>query len=263
MATVTLHDKTKLLLGLISGEKAQTGPFFVTVYITRRCNLRCLNCRFHSSHIPSPGGQSVNDLSLELFKRLCHELKSLRAREMWLTGEGEPFLHPHLFDFITLAKQAGLHVGLFTNDTLLDEDRIRSLIDSRLDVLIVSLWANSPEAYEQNYPGSDPGNFFRVREGMKLLASLKGKLKSDTPSEIMHQPINRHNFQSLGEAANLALSTGCNNISFSPLKNPGGRLASDALSSEEKMGLPHFDPDEKEVEDIFPQRLHRPDPKTV
>jgi MoaA/NifB/PqqE/SkfB family radical SAM enzyme len=232
-----LYEKIKLLRGLLTGEIAYVGPFYVTVDVTRRCNLRCPGCRYHSTTITnflSPGDQEVLDFSFELFKRLCDELKSMGASELILIGEGEPFLHPRLFDLVSVVKGMGFHVTLLTNGTLLDETRIQSLVESRLDILRVSLWASTPEEYERSYPGSSPGNFRRIVDGLQRLAHMKAERKSKFPTVVLHQPINRYNSQNIGEMVDLAHTTGCDTLSFSPLKTWRGQLASFALSPDEE-----------------------------
>ena len=84
------------------------------------------------------------------------------TKNLILTGEGEPFLHPRMFDLISVAKRSGFNIILFTNGTLLNESSIQSLLVSRLDVLKVSLWARSPEEYSKNYPGAKSDNFARL-----------------------------------------------------------------------------------------------------
>jgi MoaA/NifB/PqqE/SkfB family radical SAM enzyme len=123
-ATVTLSEKIRLLRGLISGESAWTGPFFVAVRLTQRCNLHCAGCPFHSPGITPPARKApLEDFPLALFKNLCSELKIMGTHSLWLTGDGEPLLHPQVFEFIRVAKAAGLTVKLITNGVLLDEAR--------------------------------------------------------------------------------------------------------------------------------------------
>lgn len=235
----TLYQKIKLLQGLITGEVAYTGPFHIMVDVTRRCNLRCLGCRYHSSEVyrPSPGDQSVLDISFDMLKKLFEELRTMSTRTLFLLGEGEPFLHSRIFDIIAVAKEAGFYVTIITNGTLLDRDRIKSLLDSRLDVLHVSLWASSPKEYEQQYPGTDPNNFKRVVNGLKLLKSLKAEQQSDFPSVTLHHPINRRNFQKIDAMVDLALITGCDTISFSPFLSTQGTLSSYSLSLDQERSL--------------------------
>jgi MoaA/NifB/PqqE/SkfB family radical SAM enzyme len=94
----TLLAKAKLLRSLLTGDEAATGPFYVTVDVTRRCNLRCIGCASHSPYVarPTPGGQTAADLSFDLFKSLCDELRALGTPELIFSGEGEPLLHARL-----------------------------------------------------------------------------------------------------------------------------------------------------------------------
>ena len=133
----TFLQKARLLKGFLTGEIAYAGPFFVTIDVTRRCNLQCLGCRFHSPEatMPSVGDQSVQDISFDLVEKLCRELGTMDTEKLILIGEGEPLLHPRLFDIISAAKKAGFHVTLVSNGTLLTKDKIESLIDLRLESL--------------------------------------------------------------------------------------------------------------------------------
>jgi radical SAM protein with 4Fe4S-binding SPASM domain len=232
----TFYQKIKLLRGLIKGDIAYAGPFYVTVDITRRCNLQCIGCRFHSpiSKKSQFEDDPVMDIPFDLFKKLCDGLKRMGTNSILLTGEGEPLLHSRIFDMISAAKGAGLHVILFTNGTLLDETRIKSLIESRPDTLRVSLWASSPEEYEKNCPGSDPATFIKIIKGLKLLTRLKAEQKSKVPSVILHHPINRNNFNNIDAMADLACETRCDVLTFSPLKCWWGSMASLSLSQDEE-----------------------------
>ncbi len=235
----TLIQKLRFFQGLLTGKSAFTGPFFLSVDVTRRCNLRCIGCRFHSPvvHRPAPGDQNITDMSLEMFAELCEELRSWNTRTLFLTGEGEPLLHHCISDFISLAKEKGMHVTLITNGTLLDQRRIESLFDAGLDLLQVSLWACSPEDYERQYPGSDPANFQKVIDSIRTLCRLKKEKAKTRPLVRLYHPINRLNFRKISKMADLALSTGCDEIAFSPLLSTQGQLQEYVLSAAEKEEL--------------------------
>jgi MoaA/NifB/PqqE/SkfB family radical SAM enzyme len=235
----TLPKKVKLLKGLLTGETAYVGPFYVTIDVTRRCNLTCLGCRYHSSliNLPAPGDQAILDISFDLVEKLCEELVTMGTTVISFMGEGEPMLHPRLPDFISMAKALGFKVTLITNGTLLDEARIHSLIDSHLDLLRVSLWASSIEEYEKNYPGTNPDYFKRIVNGLRLLSVLKAEKGSKFPSVHLHQPINKNNFQKIDALVDLAYETGCNASSFSPFLSHRGRLDRYGLSPEEEKSL--------------------------
>jgi len=235
----TFSQKVSLLRGLLTGDQAYAGPFYVTIDLTRRCNLKCLGCRYHSSlvNIPAPGDQAVLDIPFHLVGKLCDELAAMRTKSITLMGDGEPMLYPRLNDLISKCKTLGFHVTLITNGTLLDEASIHSLITSQLDLLKVSLWATSIEEYEKNYPGTSPEYFKKVVNGLKLLSMFKGEKKSKLPSVTLHQPINQHNFKKIIAMVDLAHQTGCHTISLSPLLSHRGELARYALSPEEEKSL--------------------------
>ena len=233
---VRFLQKASLFKGLLSGEKPSRGPFYINLDVTHRCNLNCLGCPYHSqeSDLPSRSAQMVKDIPFDLVTRLCDELKRLKTERILLIGEGEPLLHPHIFEIISKCKESGFHVAMYTNGTLLDSARIASILDSRLDILQVSLWASSPEIYEKNYPGTDPNNFNKVVEGLKSLNSIKKQRKNNLPSVFLRHPINKHNFQSIDAFVELAWSTGCEGLLFTPMRPYGGRFDSFELSAHEE-----------------------------
>ena len=229
--------KINFLRSLMGKKVAYTGPFHVTVDVTRRCNLNCIGCRYHSQaieNIQSPGNQEVQDIDPLLFKKLCRELAALGTKAVELSGEGEPLVNKDLFQLISVAKTTGLNVTVFSNATLLDSKHIESLINSQLDCLKVSLWGSTKNVYESNYPGTNPDYFERIVDGLKSLASDKRSRASLKPTVILHHPINRNNFRTLDEFVSLAHKTGCNGVSFSPLKTRRGGLLSASLCPDEE-----------------------------
>ncbi len=234
-----LLQKYRLLKGLCTGDRARTGPFYVTLDVTRRCNLRCLGCRFHSENAraPAAGDQGVRDLPFEVAEGLLSDLQALDTRTLFLMGEGEPFLHPRIFDIIRLAGKCGMRTTITTNGTLIDNEKARKIIDSGLDEMHVSLWTNSLEGYEKQYPGTDPVNFERVLEGVRVLSSLKAGDPTRPPYIVLTNPLNRLNHRGVDDMAELAKRTGFDAISYTPFKTNRGELNEYALSPREQADL--------------------------
>jgi MoaA/NifB/PqqE/SkfB family radical SAM enzyme len=232
-------QKCRLLEGLCTGDRARTGPFYVTLDVTRRCNLRCMGCRFHAENGPgsSIGDPDVRDLPFDLAERLLNEVRGLRTKTLFLMGEGEPFLHPRLFDIIRLAKKCGMRTTITTNGTLIDARRALQILDAGLDEMHVSLWTHSPEGYAKQYPGTDPANFDRVLEGVRILASLKAERGGRAPHVILTHPINRLNHKGVDEMVALAGRTGFDAISFTPFKTNRGEMREYALTDTEQADL--------------------------
>ena len=226
---------TRLLRGLIDGKRAYGGPFYAEISITTLCNQGCLGCPYHSSAsrprlYSAPGTEHV---PLGQIEKLSAGLRKLGTREIILTGEGEPFLHPQVFEIVSLFKRAGFYVHLFTNGTLLDESSVQQLIDSGIDILRVSLWAASLEEYAKCYPGVDPDNFRRTVNGVRLVSCLKARRSTALPTLILTGPLNRHNWRGIGDKIKLAHEIGADGVTFTPYRHWRGEFSSATLSGDE------------------------------
>ncbi len=96
----SLSNRVKLLKGLLTRDTAYTGPFYICVDVTSRCNLQCLCCPYHSPLSDNPVS-GKNDISFDIFAKLCQEIKIMGTKTIVLQGEGEPLLHPRVFDLIS------------------------------------------------------------------------------------------------------------------------------------------------------------------
>ncbi|MDO8141187.1 MAG: radical SAM protein [Candidatus Brocadiales bacterium] len=233
----TLSQKLKLFRGLFTGNIAYNAPFYVTVDVTQQCNLQCLCCPYHSPILnkSSSNIQKWQDIPFDRFENLCDELKIMGTNLLIFSGEGEPLLYPSIANLISIAKSKALQIMLLTNGTLLDKSNMKSLINSFVNILNVSLWASSTKEYEMNYPGSNPNNFEKIIDNLKLLADLKTRERRSLPQVVLYCPINRHTFQTIGNFVDIAYTTKCNSLFFSPLYTHQDKFASYALSSDEEI----------------------------
>jgi uncharacterized radical SAM superfamily Fe-S cluster-containing enzyme len=98
------------------------------VTITSACNLDCPICYVHNKN------DSAFHMGVEDFRKILHHLQADHRGELDivnLTG-GEPTVHPHILEFLEIAKQAGVHrVTICTNGIRLakDESLVRRLGD--------------------------------------------------------------------------------------------------------------------------------------
>ncbi len=81
--------------------------------VTQRCNMLCPFCSNES-------GPTGNDMSLETFTSIVAKFGPLLRKrgEPLCPGGGEPTLHPQLFEFIKIARDAGIELSLSTNGKL-------------------------------------------------------------------------------------------------------------------------------------------------
>jgi MoaA/NifB/PqqE/SkfB family radical SAM enzyme len=114
------------LLGMHLG-RPLTGPDTLHIDITNGCNTNCVTCWDHSPHLRVPRPQrwkrqridsaTVCDILSEV-----SELGGLRA--VILSGMGEPFTHPEIYDMIAEVKRRGLYLTIITNLVAADPERI-------------------------------------------------------------------------------------------------------------------------------------------
>ncbi len=106
-------------------------PRKVQLEVTNKCNLDCHMCP-----------REVMDIELEhmdwnIFQTTVDQLKS--DVEITLTGWGEPFLHPKIFDMIGYCKERGHKVCITSNGIFPRSDIPEKIIESGIDSLTFSI----------------------------------------------------------------------------------------------------------------------------
>ncbi|MBN2416034.1 radical SAM protein [bacterium] len=159
------------------------------------------------------------------------------TREVIVSGEGEPLLHPRLFDILASLKKREMTIQLFTNGTLIDETMAAALLSSGVDTLKVSLWAGDPDEYRRCYPGVDPDNFEKTKQGIAAVTRLKTEQHAGRMQVIMTGPLNRYNFRGMEGRIALACELGCDGVAFAPYKHWSGEFAEAQLSPDDITAL--------------------------
>lgn len=99
--------------------------------ITNHCNSECKGyCPY--SEMTRPKGF----MSEETFRKVLDK-QELDFIEMH--NFGEPLLHPMIYDFIKISKDAGFKTRFSTNGKLLNEETFKKLADAGLDKLWISI----------------------------------------------------------------------------------------------------------------------------
>ncbi len=137
------------------------------------CNLRCRVCPVGAG-LERPSG----NMDPELFCRLIDDLaKFVLVLMFW--DWGEPFLNPNAYDMIQYARRAGIKVVCSTNGHMFaDRQNAIKLVNSGLDVLVVSLDGITQETYQSFRTG---GDLEEVLEGIRNVVSEKQRARSSLP----------------------------------------------------------------------------------
>lgn len=151
-------------------------PLQIDFELNATCNLACPMCPLSMEHNAE---KSHINFPYELFCKIIDDGVPKGLKAIKLNYLNEPLLRKDLERFITYAKKAGvLDVYFSSNGLLLNENRIRSLVDSGLDRLQISIDANSKDIYDIIRPG---GDYKRVVENVLALLAYKKQRDSLTP----------------------------------------------------------------------------------
>lgn len=143
-------------------------PTYVMLDVTNRCNAACVHC---PQSVGFPGVEKTTFAPLEKIERLLSECDGEQVDFLRITADGEPLLHPDIYDIIALAKRTDIKsVGLTTNGSAMNVDNAGKLLDAGLDVIDVSLDAASEESFAKIRVGL---SYQRTIENLKTLIRLR------------------------------------------------------------------------------------------
>lgn len=186
------------------------GPFSISFETTAICNLSCPECATGT-------GKTLRNRKLSnpaLVNEKLH-LHNKHAFYCNLYFQGEPFLHPNIYDIIHDASQQNFYTVISTNGHFLDESHCHKIIESRLSRLIISLDGIDADAYAQYRRG---GNFDKVVAGIARLSALKKKLKKSHPFLVVQFLVNKTNEHQLNEAGNYVADLGADMLEFKSMQ---------------------------------------------
>jgi MoaA/NifB/PqqE/SkfB family radical SAM enzyme len=165
----------------------------VTLYLTERCNSRCVTCDYWR--------HGRTDMDIESVARLLPNLAQLGTRVVVLSG-GEPLLHPQWAAIARLLKSDGIEVWLLTSGLALAKHARRAA--ELFHNMTVSLDGTDRETYAA-IRGLDA--FDKVCAGISAAAELGLR-----PN--LRVTLQRANFRQLPAFVELARSLGARQISF-------------------------------------------------
>ena len=185
----------------------------VTLYLTERCNSRCVTCDYWRH------GRA--DMNLAAVKRLLPSLQRLRTQVALLSG-GEPLLNPEWPAIALALREAGLKTWLLTSGLSLEKHARRAA--QLFEAITVSLDGTDRETY-QAIRGLDAWD--NVCDGIRAAAA-----HGVPPS--LRVTVQRSNFRQLPGFVSLAKTLGARQVSFLAVDvaNPHAFGRSDDFSSD-------------------------------
>jgi len=158
-------------------------PLRVMFELTYGCNFRCKHCYVPASYKK----KARRELNTKEVFSILDQLKDLGCFYLGFTG-GEPFLREDIFKILWYAKRKGFQLIIYTNGSLIDEDKaegLKQLSPNKIDITIPAL---SKRAFEQitGVKGSCDNVFKAIRllhkNGVRL--GFKSCLLKENEKEI-------------------------------------------------------------------------------
>jgi len=168
------------------------------------CNYNCFFCVHGSGRRIRPA-----KLDLHLFEKLKPVIE--KVSHIHMTGLGEPFLNPHLSDYLAYFRDKNKSFYLNTNGSLLKDVHIDLMATCRSE-LSVSLDAGDRETYEKMRQNSDWDN---VMSRLKKVSKRRSECKSPYPLLYLTFHINALNLMSLTKVPELGRELGIDAVKFS------------------------------------------------
>lgn len=231
-----LIRKSLDVIGIFDGEYAYKGPDCVQIDLTNNCNNNCIACWCNSPLLEDKAISPVvkkQTLNYDDVIKLMDKLSAMGTRELFFSGGGEPFMHPRAMDVLTYAKSKGFICHLNTNFTLVDEDILNRLKQMKLDYLIVSLWAATPQTYAITHPNKNEATFLRI----KTLLEFLNQTKNSFPKVRLYNVIFNLNYKEFIQMVDFALECLCECVEFTVVDTIPERTDKLLLNREQTLEL--------------------------
>lgn len=167
------------------------GPQSIHFDLANGCNTNCVTCWDHSPLLENARTTDWKRIKMDLdqFERVTAEIASMDSvRSVILSGMGDPFVNPNVYEMIARVKGYGWHTTVLTNALLCDPQRI---LDLEVDSMLISVNGVSPESYCRFHPNLEPSDFQKLREMLAAFAAAGKRFKHvqvinhDTAPEIV------------------------------------------------------------------------------
>jgi len=181
-------------------------PPFVSFEPVNFCNLSCPECITGSNKI----ARDKMEAKFEMFENLI-KTNYQKISHILLYFQGEPFLHPKIYDMIALCKKHRIYSASSTNGHFLSPKNCIKIIENGLDELIISIDGADQNIYEKYRKG---GNLTLVINGLRNLVEAKKKLNKKNPYIIIQFIVFKHNEHQIEQMNDFYKISGADEIQF-------------------------------------------------
>lgn len=225
-------------------------PWSASIEPSTACNLSCPECPAGLRNFTRPTG----NLTPEHFRKMIDEL-SPHLVYLTLYFQGEPLLNRHFTEMVRYAKKHNIYVATSTNGHFLDEETAKSLIDSGLDRLIISIDGTDQKTYELYRKG---GNLETVNQGIVNIIAAKKKAGSKNPLVELQFLVTGYNEHQIPDMKTFAREVKADKLTFKSAQVYSFENGNELIPSSKKYSRYRQRPDGTwQVKSKLPDRCHR------
>lgn len=143
-------------------------PIYILIEPVSSCNLKCPMC--FQSDKTFIDKKYMGKMSFDLFKKIVDEAQKKGTKAITFGSRGEPTIHPEICEFLKYLKGKFLDIKLITNATKLNEKLIRTIFETKVNLVTFSIDSEDEKIYEEIRKF---GKFNQVLENVKNYNKIK------------------------------------------------------------------------------------------
>ncbi|MBI4849262.1 MAG: radical SAM protein [Nitrospirae bacterium] len=187
-------------------------PTYLFIEPSKMCNLECIMCRSREYIIElKKRGVGIGTMKWDVFDRIETLFPYISYFKM--AGWGEPYTNvrfPEMINRIRRHNEKAM-IGFNTNALLLNEEKIKNLIENRVTNITISI--DSP--YKENYELiRKNGSYERLVNNLQMILELKEKYASVFPLVGFEYVVMNQNVLDMPEYVKFASRFGVSSIVF-------------------------------------------------
>ena len=183
------------------------GPKTLNLGIIRKCNYKCIFCRFHGPFTKRESSGNTNDsMPFTDIITIIEQAYMMGTESIIISGEGEPLMHQKIVDIISYIGKYRFNLKILTNMSIFDViPKILKLPHTLNLSFLVNMLAVSPKKYKQIY-NQNASDFYKV---LRFAECLNKKFPVCFNYIVM-----KNNLNDMWDFVNLAKALGIKSVSF-------------------------------------------------
>lgn len=183
------------------------------------------NCPAHCAMCPRSQIKEKGFMSYKTLKNIVDQAQENNIWEITFSGRGEPTLHPHLPEMLSLCKKSSVTSALITTAVAMNKDNIEAC--KNVDVIRLSVSSFDKSTFEKIHRGLD---YYKVWQNIdNLTNAIPEKIK-------VHLVGGETIYDHLEETINFFHKKNINSLYIFPLWNRGGNItAKDNMEKRQRL----------------------------